>query len=571
MKIAKKLAAVLLASLMIVSFGACGKKSGSVDNYIDIHINTEVTSLDPQEATDGTSFGVQSQLIEGLTGLDKDGNTEGLMAEGWSVSDDNLTWTFNIRKDAYWTNGDPVTAQDFVDAFQTLVDPVYNSEYAYMGYSIMQVKGSQDVFDGKADKSTLGVRAVDEKTFEVTLEYPCPFMLSLTCFNSFYPRNQKFIDSCGENYGTSPETFIGCGPFKLVEYEPSTETIVLDKNEKYYNADSVKLDGLRYHVIKDAQSAILAYENNELDYAVIDGSLVETYKDNPEFQVLYGSYLWYLSLNMGNEHTFKGANKNLDYLKNLNLRKALMRAYDREAVANNVVKDGSIAADYVYPKGLASAPDGRDVREYVDAKTVYADCLYNKEEAYKLYEAAAAELGVTDFDFELVVEDNQQAQDVAAFIQGQFKDTFQGHVNVHLKVETKKARLADMNAGNFEIGLTRWGPDYADPMTYTDLWSSSNAQVYDDGTRSLGGGWDVVDPELSAEYDKKVKACKDGSLSIQDRWDTMMECEKILMENAIILPVYQKNDASLIKGNVKGIEFHAIGMPTVYRNAYIEK
>ncbi len=193
--------------------------------------------------------------------------------------------------------------------------------------------------------------------------------------------------------------------------------------------------------------------------------------------------------------------------------------------------------------------------------TAYPDTQYNETKAYEFYEKAAAELGVTDFTFELIVEDNEAAKNVAAFIQQEIAETFKGHITVNLKTTTKKARLEAMNAknGNFEIGLTRWGPDYGDPMTYADLWD------YTTSSDGLGSGW--VDDTYSA----MIKSCKDGSLTAEERWEVLKDCEKYILDRAIISPVYQKNDASLIKANVKGIEFHALGLPTNYKNAYIEK
>ena len=197
------------------------------DEDLNGMMETPVESLDPQQATDGTSFEVIADYTDGLMQMDENGEPVKALAESYDVSDDGLTYTFKIRDDANWSNGDPVTAQDFVFAWQRAVDPSVASEYAYMLSDIGQVKNAADIIAGTKDKSELGVTAVDDKTMKVELNVPVPYFLSLMYFPTFYPVNEKFFESCKDTFGTSPETTLSDGAFILDDYEPAATSFHL--------------------------------------------------------------------------------------------------------------------------------------------------------------------------------------------------------------------------------------------------------------------------------------------------------------------------------------------------------
>jgi len=263
----KKILALLLAAAMVLSLAACGSSdsgattaattaasgSDSVttdttaaaagDKILNVMVEVEVESLDPQVATDGTSFEVIANYTDGLTQMDADG----AIAESWDISDDGTVYTFHLRDDANWSNGDPVTADDFIFAWQRAVDPALASEYSYMLSDIGQIKNAAAIIAGEKDKSELGVKALDSKTLEVTLEVPVGYFLSLMYFPTFYPVNEAFFESLADGtFGTSPETTLSNGAFILTSYEPAALSFTLAKNPDYYDADRVQLDGLSY-------------------------------------------------------------------------------------------------------------------------------------------------------------------------------------------------------------------------------------------------------------------------------------------------------------------------------------
>lgn len=560
MNLWKRMGAAVLAGALALSLVACGGGDSSAasgaasgsnaggeastgSNVLNVMVEVEVASLDPQLATDGTSFEVIADFTDGLMQMDAEGAAVPALAETYEVSDDGCTYTFHIREDAVWSNGDPVTANDFVFAWQRAADPATASEYSYMMSDIGQIKNAAEIIAGEMDKSELGVTAVDEKTLQVELNVPVPYFLSLMYFPTFYPVNQAFYESLAEGtFGTSPETVLSNGAFILDSYEPAALAFSLVKNPDYYNADSIQLDGLNYQVIKDSQQAFMSYQNGDLDIVKLSGDQVDQVQGDPELSVQGAGYLWYLTMNLAE----------IPALDNQNMRLALTHAIDRVAIVEDVVKDGSLATYTAVPPQFATGPDGSD---FSADQTLFADvCSDDPVKAAEYYEAAKAELGADTFTFELLVEDTTESQNVATVIKEQIETTLPG-VTMEIKVEPKKQRVEDIQDGNYEVCLTRWGPDYADPMTYLNMWITDNNNNY--------GKWSNPD------YDQIIADCTTGQYvsDAEARWEALYDAEQIIMDEAVIVPVYTKADANMIKSNVAGIEFHPVALNRVFKNA----
>lgn len=560
----KKIVALVLAMVMVLSLAACGGSSAPTataapaasgdaapaapaaaaegDKVLNVMVEVEVESLDPQVATDGTSFEVMANFTDGLTQMDADGAAIPAIAESWDVSPDGTVYTFHLRQDANWSNGTPVTADDFIFAWQRAVDPALASEYSYMLSDIGQVKNAAAIINGEMDKSELGVKAIDDKTLEVTLEVPVSYFLSLMYFPTFYPVNQAFFEGLADGtFGTSPETTLSNGAFVLTSYEPAALSFSLAKNPDYYDADRVQLDGLNYQVIKDSQQAYMSYQNGDLDIVKLSGDQVEQVDGDPELKITGAGYLWYMTLNM----------HDVPALNNQNMRLALSNAVDRVSIVEDVVKDGSVATYTAVPPQFAAGPDGSDFS--ADQEMFKDVCSDDAAKAAAYFEAAKAELGTDTFEFELLVEDQTETQNVAAVIKEQVETNLPG-VTLNIKVEPKKQRVADIQDGNYEVCLTRWGPDYADPMTYLNMWITDCDNNY--------GLWS------DAAYDAIIADCTTGAY-ITDavaRWNAMYDAEKIVMDQAVIIPMYTKADANMIKTGVENIEFHPVALNRVYKN-----
>ena len=564
MKNAKSLLAFGVAAAMALAATGCGGSATSASSAaestssasqateaesasagsgtLNIMLETPVESLDPQLATDGTSFEVIADYTDGLMQMDADGAAVPACAESYEVSEDGTTYTFHIREDAVWSNGDPVTANDFVFAWQRAVDPANASEYSYMLSDIGQIVNAAEIIAGEKDVSELGVTAVDDKTLEVQLNVPVSYFLSLMYFPTYYPVNQAFFESCGDTFATSPETTLSNGAFVLTSYEPAATAFELVKNEDYYDADKVQLAGLNYQVIQDSQQALMSYQNGDLDTTLLNGEQVDQVKDDPEFTSVGAGYLWYISPNI----------KEVPELANLNLRLAMTFALDRDSICNDVLKDGCAPTYTAVPPEFAAGPDGSD---FSADQTMFADvCAYDPDKALEYYEAAKTELGQDTFTFDMVVDADDAPQKVAQVVKEQLETTLPG-MTINLTIEPKKQRVEDMQNGNFQLALTRWGPDYADPMTYLGMWVTDNSNNY--------GFWS------NADYDAIIAECTTGDLCTdpEGRWSALYDAEKIVMDEAVIFPLYTQCNAEMVSSAVSGIEFHPVALNRVYKNA----
>ena len=540
MKKAKKVMSFVLAFAMAASiaFTSQVKAAGTIVYQVDTLIN----SMDTVLSNDGGSCDTLAQVVEGLYTKDANGVPILAMASAVEKSDDGLTYTFTIRDDAKWSQtGSPVTANDFVFAWKRLADPATGSAYQWFTETAC-LKNAAEITAGTKTADELGVSAPDDKTLVVELATPCPIfeqLMTSTCFN---PIEQAFFEKCGENFATSADTINCNGAFRITDYQVSGTTIRAEKNPDYYAADEVTLDGIEWQVIQDAQTAAMNYDNAKIDVACLTGSLIETYETDPAFMTRSDGYSWYLAPNF-----------NVEGLENKNIRLALAKSFDKEAICKSILKDGSEAADFVIPKGLAVSSAGVDYREAAGAEG-YDEFKYDVAAAQKYWADGLKEIGKDSLKYTLTCDDPESCQLIAQFLQDQWQTNLPG-LTIELKVEPKKARLDDMQKGNFDIGLTRWGPDYADPMTYLDIWETNSITNYEK--------WS------NADYDAVIASAKTGDLALDldARWDALVGIEKTLADDVVLFPIYSQSKALMIASEVKGIEFFTIGAQYFLKHA----
>ncbi len=286
----------------------------------------------------------------------------------------------------------------------------------------------------------------------------------------------------------------------------------------------------------------MSYQTGALDTTLVNGEQVDQVKDDPEFQTIGAGYLWYVVPNVDN----------VPELANLNLRLAMTFAINRDAITEDVLKDGSMPTYTAVPIDLAAGPDGTDFS--ADQSRFSDVCAYDADKAVSYWETALSELGVTEVSLTMVVDADDAPQKVAQVLKEQWETTLPG-LTVELSVEPKKQRIEDMQNGNFQLGLTRWGPDYADPMTYLGMWVTGNNNNY--------GLWS------SADYDAIIENCTTGELctDIEGRWAALYDAEKIVMDEAVIYPLYTQCNAEMMSSKVTGVEFHPVALNRVYKNA----
>ena len=549
----KKLFTMLLALLLLLGLVGCsGAKEEEADETADdaktvtVVTTSDVVSMDTVVATDGGSFIAQNMFMAGLMELDENGKAIPDLAESYTVSDDGLVYTFKIREDTYWSNGDPVTAADFIYGWSRLVDPDIASEYNWLLETANVVNGNCYDTESGLTAEDLGVKAIDDKTLEVTLTKPTDYFLSLLAFPSLFPANQAFVESCGDQYSLSVENLLSCGPYKLTSWT-ADYSYEFELTDSYWGYDEYVAAGnaekVVFRVIADTQTALLEYENDNLQTVILSGEQVSANKDAEGYIDRLTGYLFYLLLNINNNES------NTD-LQNENVRKALSYALDRETIAT-ALNDGSIAAEGIIPRDLAKNPETN--ADFRDDSGVLVS--YDLEAAKQYYQAAVEELG-HDITLEMLYDTDQGDNPIKAAEQIQSYLEAVGFT-INLNGKPKKERLSLQREHTFDISLTRWGPDYGDPQTYMDLFVTTN-------TSNNQGGY------ASEAYDEHVATAESGIASI-DRWNEFIAAEKVLVqEDYGIVPVYQLGGAMLISPSISGIEFHSAGVDN-YRHIIINE
>ncbi len=537
----KKLFSILMVLLLLV--GCSGGKDGGGEEAaplrtVTIQAPTPIISMDHHIATDGTSFIAATMCISGLMELDAAGNPLPDMAESYELSDDGLTYTFHIR-DAKWSNGDPVTANDFVFSWDRLTDPDTASDYSWM----------------LETACVESYEAVDDKTFVVKLSSPSGFFVALTAFPSFFPMNEKFVKEKGDQYSLTIDDLLYNGPYIMTSWT-SGYSFEFELNPDYWNAEKYAneyAEKVVFREITDTQTALMEYESGNLDNVSLSGEQVDANKDVEGFVNRLAGYMYYLSINMGNNvHGRSGAAD----MANANVRQAFLYAIDREEIAR-VLNDGSVAAGGIIPIGLASNHDtGVDYRD--DAGLVVA---YDPDLAKDYYAKAVAELG-HDVTFELLYGTDEGDSIIKAAERIQFY-LEQAGFTVNLNGKPKKERLSlagNDNDHDYDVMLTRWGPDYGDPQTYMDLFVSTNSSNNDGGYNS---------PEYDALVDDAERGA--GATDAAARWKDFLDAEvQLVKTDAAVIPVFQAGAAMIISPSISGIEFHSAAVDS-YRHIVVNK
>ncbi|AKG03350.1 peptide ABC transporter substrate-binding protein [Salimicrobium jeotgali] len=500
-----------------------GSDSGS-DQSISFTAKSELPSMDPSLITDSVAFQWAGETYEGLYRLDENGELAEGIAKDHEVSEDGTTWTFNLREDAQWENGDPVTAHDFVYAWQRAVNPETGSEYGpyFLGGV---VKNASAIADGEMKPEELGVKAVDDYTFEVNLEQPVPYFDSMTVFITFMPLNKSYVEEQGDSFSTEADNTLANGPFKMTEWKHGEGWKVV-KNENYWDADTVELQEIDVKVIKETSTAVNLFQSGELDQAELNAEFVDEYRSSEHFNVVENPYLYFFKFNQ--EH---------EVLGNADARKAMSMAIDRKSLTDVILNDGSVPANGYVPSNFVTVPgsDGKDFRE-VQGPLVGHDVEKAKEHWDKALEA----LGKDSVTLELMGDDTDSSQNAMAYYKEQLETNLEG-LSVKVVEVPFKERVRRDQESEFEIEAATWGPDYADANTYLNMY--------------LTDGQNNNMNYSSEEYDSLInKANTELAQKPEKRYETFMEAERLLIEeDAAVAPLYQDAKSQLLRSNIEGV------------------
>ena len=515
-----KVGGVGLAGTALLGTAGCGVFSGGGEGggnggggggTINYNLEDTVRDLDSAKTTDSVSTEILLNVMSGLYRLDE--NTQPIpdLAESYELSDDGLVYTFKLRDGIKWSNGDPVTSQDFRYAWLRALNPDTASQYAYIISSF--VKGADAYNTGGGKPDDVAIETPDDKTLKVTLTAPAPYWLGLTSFFTYLPQNQKYVESKGEKYALSADALIYNGPYILTQFNPTNGCTVV-KNKDYWNADNVSIPKLEGKIVKEVDTAVNLFESNELQETYIDSEYVDEYKGKSELVQLTFFATGYIV-----------PQYELPIFKNINIRKALQIGFDRAAMNNKILNDGSVPATGYVPDGMAG-PGDQPFRE-AEGPTMPD---YDPAKAKELWQKGVEEFGENP-TIELLTYDDSTSRDLATFFQSEMKKM---GAKIEIKVQPFSRKLQLESEGKFQLSNQAWIADYNDPMTFMELFESTNTfNTYN---------------YKNERYDQLISGAREEADKAK-RMDMLLEAEKILVaEDAGVAPWRFYGGSYLING-----------------------
>ncbi len=528
------LAAISLIGILV--FGGCAKQEKEETDStkeIVVAINSETGGLDPAGMIALTYLAYSVSALDELLTFDENGEIEYRAAESYEVNEDSTVWTFHLRGGAVWSDGTPVTSQDFSNTIARALKPESGSGYANY---LFPIKNAEAVYNGEADIESLGVDTPDDDTLTFTLVKPCVYFLDLLRLPVYTPSCSAYAHDASDGWDKSPETSVANGPYYLDEYVPE-QYFVLKKNTRYWNADEIKLDKITYRFFADQQSMANAYETGEVDVATgLQSSVMELYEGKDDL---------YITDTIATRYIYP--NLNVKPLDDVRVRKALNLAIDREALCKIVGDDTEPTVNFI-----ARYMKDRQTGEYfVDgAQKPFEEDV---EEARRLLAEAGYPDGKGFPELTYHYPTLEMDSDTAQVIQEQLKKNL--NIDIKLNAQELQVNYTERRAGRFDLCRMNWTADFADPYTYLSMLLSNS-------TYNCSGIRDV-------EYDRLVEQ-SDTETDPVKRAQLMHEAEQLAVgEQFYIIPLYTMKSCNLIRPDIKGITQIPATGALEYRHAYI--
>ena len=491
---------------------------------ISILIEQEPPQLDAMKATDQVSGSVLGHVMEGLLRYNVNNELVPGTAERWDIRPDGAT--FWIREDAYWSDGEPVTAHDFRFAWRTALEPATASQYAFI---LFPVKNAEAINTGKLPGEALGAHATTDKILEVEFEKPIAFFEKLAAFSTYYPAREDFYKSTNGRYGADADTMLYNGAFTIESWVHNS-SMRMEKNPYYWDRDNVYLNTIHVPFITaDKHAGVNLFKDGRIALAQLDGeTLPSALNERWYISRLADGSVYYLEFNH-REGRIGG---------NLNFRRAVQYTLDTSELVYRVIKiPGYMPGITLFPNWLKGV-NGPFRQEY-PPQIIRPD----RAKAREYLAAALQELGLSKPPSLVVLSgDTPLARKHSEYLQAELKK----HLNIDVKIDRQifKQRLAKMRAGEFDMVMSGWGPDFDDPLTFGDLFASWNLQ--NRGRYS--------NPELDAQ----VRIAQ-GSIDTQTRMDAFGEIQRILIDQAVILPDYERGRVFVVDTRIRDLGRRAIG------------
>lgn len=505
---------------------AVQKKAGAFPGTTDedtvvLDITTEPVEMNSILVCDAVAMSILSHCMSGIARLDRNDEPVADLAEKWDISADNTKYVIYLKQNAKWSNGEPVTAKDFYFAWVTQMKPDTGAFMASFLYE--NIKNGEAFYNGQADESELGIKVRDDYTLEIEWSHPMTDGLFLLALPMYFPMNQKAYEEIGAaEYGKDADKMVTNGAYRLTEWTHD-DHMMLEKWDDYYNASDIRIPKVKLAMIGDTNTRLNAFTTGEIDLCNIYSEQIAQVKDKDEkaIHTYIDGGTWYLGFNMENE-----------YLANENIRKALAYSIDTQSLLDNVIADGSVAADGLVPEMIAGAGE----KSYASARgSLFA---YDLENAKKYMELALEELKIAAADIKLTLDvvDTSYSQNQAAYIQQQWKTNL--GIDVTINAQAWKALQEAKENGDFNISIEANGPTENTAMTFLEYFASDNVN-------NMGKYSNPEYDRLLADADEQGDAGKKQELMIQ--------AEKLLLDDMAMGPLYFTCTTYAVSDKVEGL------------------
>lgn len=528
----KMLAGILAAVLVVGSLAGCGggddkKSSGSdgakssgAEKVFNYSTNSVVIGLNPIMNTtqpDNEAHNlICDPLVRNVAAKDNTNEDIPAAAESWEVSEDGLTWTFKIHENAKWSDGEPLTANDFEYTLKLMADPNTAAVNAWLFDGVIENFGEALYNNGKTPDE-IGVKAVDDKTLEIKLVHPASYFIELA--GSVYPVRQDKYEEWGDKYGSSADKIICSGPFKVESWDQNTELVCV-KNENYWDAENIKLDKVVQKVIQETSTAVQAFINGEIDViGTSDSNWIKTVEaaDMSNTTTVPDSAPEFLMFNVKNQ-----------YLSNVKIRQAISAAIDREALVEAIWDGRGIALSSVMPDTMKVGE--KTYTELVDGKNYFVKDL-QEQDAKALLEEGMKELGISDPSEITVNYASRGTTELSKKMAEWYKQTWEEKLGITVQIDMMEWNIMwdKIDAGDYDIACGGWGPYYNEPSAVLTLFDPDNGYFNAEKT-----GWDNEDSKKFKELCESAKFVVDD----KEKAEIYLQAEELLVKNALIAPIY---------------------------------
>ncbi|MBI0108024.1 peptide ABC transporter substrate-binding protein [Lactobacillus sp. W8089] len=523
----------LFSTVILVGCGSTSSQKSAPKGTVRISSKDIISTMDPSLNTDVIGAQNLNNTMEGLYRFKGKDIKPALATNLAKPTNNGLTYTFKLRPNAKWSNGDPITASDFVYSWRRTVDPKTKSTYSYIFEGIANAK---DISAGKKPVNSLGIKALNKHTLQVDLEKPVPYFNTLLTSPTFFPQNKKVITKWGKKYGTNSQALVSNGPFKLVKWNSPDNSWTEVKNDKYWDAKDVKVQKLQYQVVKDASTALNLYQANKLDRVLLTGDSAKQMKNAKDYKIQKESTTFYVAPNI----------KKVALFNNTKIRQALSMSVNRQQLTKKVLGDGKVASLSTFPAKMTFNPETKvDFAKETQASAV-ATNSYNPTKAKQLWQEGLSETNNKGkkFTFTLLGDDSDVAKKQAEFLQNQFEKL--PGLKINVTNVPFKSRLARAKSGDFDLLVTGWSADFPDPITFLTLFNTDAS--------NNDGKWS------NTEYDNLVnKSLNEDANNPMARWQDMKAAQNLSNREVPAIPLYQNGEAWLTKSRVKNLDYGPTG------------